>query len=155
MLIKELSIESKKKLSTFCFKENLDINQELQGGNALWGFYSFTPLMYAAFQGDLNLVKELVEKGADLNKKDEFFDSTALMWAASKGQNKIVEYLLKSGADATYRSNSFGKPQNAYSLSKKSSCCSVMGFWQRTKETLGLADFDNTQRLLTPFKNKI
>jgi len=152
MLVKELSTESRRKLSAFSFKKDLDINQEMLGGNTLWGFYSFTPLMYAAFQGDLKLVKELIENGADLNKKDDFFDYTALMWAASKGHDKMVDYLLKSGADATYKTIANGKPQNAYSMSKKSPCCSVMGFWQRAKETLGMADFDNTCRLLYAYR---
>ena len=148
MLIKNLSNAAIKKLSAFGFNKNSDINHERQGGNALWGWFSFTPLMYAAYQGHMDLVKELVMNGAILNLKDESFEFTALMWAAHAGKDKVVKYLLDGGADSTYKCNYQGKLRDAYSLAKKESCCSIVGFWQRAQKVLGTADFDNTRSIL-------
>ena len=86
MLIKNLSNKAIKKLSAFGFDKNSSINHERQNGNALWGWRSFTPLMYAAYRGDIDLVKELIINGADLNIKDELSEFTALMWAAYAGE---------------------------------------------------------------------
>jgi hypothetical protein len=59
-----------------------------------------TPLMYAA-QGDLDLVRLLVEAGADPNALAEEFVEvdrdcrfrTPLFWAALAGRREVVEYL--------------------------------------------------------------
>ena len=154
MLIRNLSNEAIKKLAAFGFSKNSDINHEQEGGNALWGWYSFTPLMYAAYQGDILLVKELVINGADLNRKDEFFSFTALMWAADAGRDKVVEHLLKAGADSTHTSKYRDKDVDAYSLSKnkQGSCCSIIGFWHKAQKVLGTADFDNTCELLNSYR---
>lgn len=58
----------------------------------------FTPLMAASKTGNLDLVKFLVEKGADVNYKNEY-NQTALNKAMLVGRYNIVLYLLKSGAD--------------------------------------------------------
>lgn len=150
MLISNLSNKARKKLLEFGFTENSDINCEQEGGNALYGWFSFTPLMYAAYQGEGDIVQELVQNGAELNKTDEFFKFTALMWAAWEGRDKVVEHLLAAGADSTYESNYRGKSCNAYSLSKKESCCSFVGFLQRVKKVVGTADVDHTHEILNP-----
>lgn len=150
MLISELSPKSIKKLSQFGFRDNADINGEQEGGNACYGWFSFTPLMYAAYQGEADLALELIEKGAKLNEKDNFFAYTALMWAAWAGRDKVVEHLLKAGADSTYEAITRRESDSAYSLSKKESCCSIIGFSQRIKKIIGTADFDHTREMLNP-----
>jgi len=152
-LIKELSYESRYKLTRgFGFDENKDIDQLNENGGALAGFWCYTPLMYAAVCGDLALTKELVENGAILDKIDDFFGSTALMWAAKYGHDKIVAYLLEKNADLTCKTKihtSVGEEDvDALSLAKKSSCCSLYGFWQRAKEIAGYADYNRTRTLL-------
>jgi ankyrin repeat protein len=154
MLIKNLSNEAIKKLSAFGFNKTSSINHERQGGNALWGWLSFTPLMYAAYRGDIDLVKELIINDADLNIKDEFFEFTALMWAAYAGRDKVVKHLLDKGADFRHQSEYQGKLRDAYSLSKKESCCSMVGFWQRAEKVLGTADFDNTRSILNSYQKR-
>ncbi|PJD93952.1 MAG: hypothetical protein CK424_01480 [Legionella sp.] len=153
ILLHELSNESKNKLTTspFDFKENEDIDQSCMGGNAFYFYTDITPLMYAAYSGDLALTKELVECGADLNKIDNQFNRSALMWASRYGRDKVTEYLLIKKADASYIAKARwkeDKDENAYSLSKKDSCCSIFGFWQRAEEVLGKADYDRTRTLL-------
>jgi len=58
-----------------------------------------TPLMIASDNGHLDIVKLLVERGADVNARD-FCGDTALAYAARKDHNKIVKYLIEAGADA-------------------------------------------------------
>lgn len=56
-----------------------------------------TPLMRAAWKGFTNIVKYLVEKGADINKTNRY-GWTALMLAATEGREKTVQYLIEKGA---------------------------------------------------------
>ena len=55
-------------------------------------------LMWAIIKGHIDIVKYLVEQGADLNAQDE--DGwTVLMWAAQRGHIDIVRYLVEQGAE--------------------------------------------------------
>ncbi len=62
--------------------------------------YGATALSYACDRGHLEVVKLLVENGADLNVRDTFYGASPLSWAASKGHADLVRYLLDKGADA-------------------------------------------------------
>ena len=56
--------------------------------------------MIASSEGHLEMVKLLVENGADVKAKDKDKDGwTALMWASCKGDLEIVKFLVESGAD--------------------------------------------------------
>lgn len=57
-----------------------------------------TPLFYAAFNGKLDMVKMLKEKGAEIQDQDRFGQSV-LCAAAASGDTGVVKYLLESGAD--------------------------------------------------------
>lgn len=72
-----------------------------QGANPNEGhFFGFSPLMLAIIRQDVDLVRLMVAKGADLNALEPS-GSTALMWAASSetGDARMVEALLEMGAD--------------------------------------------------------
>ena len=56
------------------------------------------PLIYAAENGDEDIVKALLQAGADVNQTDSH-NNTALMQATENGHNKIVKLLIKNGAD--------------------------------------------------------
>lgn len=58
----------------------------------------FTPLMYAASHGHLNIVQALRAKGAWVNLKSEYGRS-ALMYASGMGHYDVVEYLIKEDAN--------------------------------------------------------
>jgi ankyrin repeat protein len=62
------------------------------------GCATTTPLMTAAEQGNVHVVGDLLNKGADINEKGEF-DSTALRQAAEMGHIGVVKLLLDRGAD--------------------------------------------------------
>ena len=57
-----------------------------------------TALTAAAFKGEVDIAKALVEAKADVNIANES-GQTSLMFAALAGRKKMVAYLLKVGAD--------------------------------------------------------
>nr|XP_038967543.1 kinase D-interacting substrate of 220 kDa isoform X12 [Rattus norvegicus] len=61
-----------------------------------------TPLMLAAEQGNVEIVKELLKNGANCNLED-LDNWTALISASKEGHIHIVEELLKSGASLEHR----------------------------------------------------
>lgn len=60
-----------------------------------------TPLMIAAWQGSLDIVKLLVENGACINQQDRGNGFTALIKATFRNHADVVRYLLEAGADTT------------------------------------------------------
>jgi ankyrin repeat protein len=65
-----------------------------------------TKLTAVAEKGDLELVKEMVEAGVDINQKTPYGE-TALMRAAQMGHIEVVEYLLSKNPDL-YVKNIYG-----------------------------------------------
>ena len=72
-----------------------------------------TPLHQAAYGGNFERVRSLVEAGADMTARDELYDGTALDWAESggrqdwaegRGHKQIIAY-LKSVINTTGRSD--------------------------------------------------
>ncbi|XP_014670646.1 PREDICTED: kinase D-interacting substrate of 220 kDa-like [Priapulus caudatus] len=79
---------SKARLILDTWVESVDDQTDLNGG---------TPLMFASEKGHLHIVRELVFRGADVNKTD--WDSwTALIYAAKEGHPDVVQELLDRGA---------------------------------------------------------
>jgi outer membrane protein assembly factor BamB len=70
---------------------NQTVHEELR--SALWA---------AVRNGDIQAMKDVLEKGADVNAKNEM-GITALWIAAGKGKIEIVEMLLDKGADVNAR----------------------------------------------------
>ena len=62
------------------------------------GINDMKPIMSGARGGNLETVRYLVSKGADVNAHND--SGSALMWAVDSGNEELVRYLLVSGADA-------------------------------------------------------
>ncbi|XP_029110822.1 ankyrin repeat and SAM domain-containing protein 6 isoform X2 [Scleropages formosus] len=62
-----------------------------------------SPLMIAAVSGQLDVVRLLVERSADVDKQDGVHGWTALMQATYHGNKDVVKYLLSQGADVNLR----------------------------------------------------
>ena len=58
----------------------------------------YTPLMAASWYGNLNIIRFLISKGADVNYINEFSQS-ALSSSVLQENYEIALYLLKNGAD--------------------------------------------------------
>ena len=62
------------------------------------GMHAMTPIMSAAKGGHLEVVKELIARGADVNCHND--SGSVLMWAIGSGNEELVRFLLNRGADA-------------------------------------------------------
>lgn len=64
------------------------------------------PLLLAARNGNVDLVKKLINQGIDVNYQGTKFGSTALMYASQNKQANCVKELLLLGADVNIRNKS-------------------------------------------------
>ena len=66
-----------------------------------------TPLMRAALDGNTESVRELINQGADINRRDDS-GRTALMFAVVNRHYETMKLLLEHGADVNARSKQGG-----------------------------------------------
>lgn len=78
-----------KDVQDFVEKQNKDINAQIEGR---------CPIHYAADYGQIEIIKYLVSKGANVNVLDRHGIS-ALLAATWEGHKDCVKYLLSQGAD--------------------------------------------------------
>lgn len=64
----------------------------------------FTPLHFAAQNGNVDVCKSLVKAGANIDRAVQKTARTALHLAAAKGHENVIEYLIMKGADPAKRS---------------------------------------------------
>lgn len=76
-------------------KELLAAGVDVNAANA----YGGTALAFACDKGQTEVVKVLLEHGANANTKDQFYGASPLTWAVDKGHAEIVEALLAKGAE--------------------------------------------------------
>jgi hypothetical protein len=62
-----------------------------------------TPLMLAAYFGRTDVMKLLIDAGADVNLKDNISSETALMMASSRGRVEAVRLLIGARANVNAR----------------------------------------------------
>ena len=69
--------------------------------SSCWVNEGVTPLMFASKEGNEQQVIQLLDEGANVNKKSQY-GWTALMFAAHYGHIKIVKHLISQGADLNH-----------------------------------------------------
>jgi len=62
-------------------------------------------VMDAAVKGDVNVIRQHIAAGTDLNQRDPMSGSTALIVATLFGQNETAILLIEGGADLEVRNN--------------------------------------------------
>lgn len=77
----------------------------------------YPPIAIAAGAGNLEIVKALVENGADVNYYPNDINYTAIFHAIDQHNYEVVEYLFKNGVDLNIKM----KPDNDYGRSIKES----------------------------------
>jgi len=81
---------------------HLDIVRKLRSRGAAVDFKGWTPLIYAATGGRNDIVAFLLDQGANVNGESPNRTS-ALMMAVREGKGSTVELLIKRGADVNHR----------------------------------------------------
>jgi hypothetical protein len=69
---------------------------------------SRTPLSWAAERGHDAVVKQLLEKGAELESTDNKHSRTPLSWATYNGHEAVVQLLLEQNAELEAKENTWG-----------------------------------------------
>jgi hypothetical protein len=74
-------------------KELLDKGVDVNAANS----YGGTALAFACDRGHLEVIKLLLDRGANPDTQDTFYKSKPVVWAAQKGHTEIVKLLLDRG----------------------------------------------------------
>ena len=77
----------------------------LDGGMPVDSFdgYGRTALQQAARYNRTDVIHELLQRGADVNKRDRYFGRTALHWSAMNNNTDAIRLLLENGASTTIK----------------------------------------------------
>jgi hypothetical protein len=85
----------------FATGEHIDVDERSPTG--------YTPLMLAAKQGNISMMKLLLDHGADKNARNKYGDS-AIHWAADALKFEAVEVLIQSGANLSFENERAIRP---------------------------------------------
>src|SRR4029453_5032341 len=128
-------------------------------------------LMTAARAGNAEVVRLLLERGAEVNAREKYKGQTALMWASAERHPAVVKLLLERGAD--WRVRSFDRETKVPRLSAASSISPIarggfpaLSFAAREGDVesarvmldggvdIDYGDVDNTSALVVAIMNK-
>ena len=110
--------------------------------------------MRAVQIGNTEVVKLLLERGADVNVKSTTDGSTALMWATQKGNMDIVKLLLKNSADVNAENDD---GTTAHHIAIRQGYTNIVQLLEKAgaeKSLSGYADFYETRKLKVAPKNR-
>ena len=99
---------------------------------------NFTPLMWSALQGNVEVLKLLLESRANLNSRTNE-GWTALMWAAEKGHILVMWELLRRGAIVNMQNNN---GQTALMFASRSGNIAIVGLLLKKGGDSTILDFD-------------
>lgn len=89
----------------------------------------FTPLMFAATEGDIELARLLLACGADINFQDPDTQWTALHSAATQSNADMIRWLLDHGADPTVENEEGDTPLGMADFSGDEETVFVLQNW--------------------------
>lgn len=75
--------------------------------------YGGTALAFAAERGQLDAVKLLIEKGADVNAQDEFYKASPFTWASMKGHKEVAQWIKDHGGKPAWDVGDLANPKKA------------------------------------------
>jgi len=75
-------------------------------------------LLAATRKGDLATVKQLLDKGADVNTKTRY-DSTPLFFACERGYLEVAKLLIERGANLNVKDNFYNATALSWAMDKK------------------------------------
>lgn len=110
-----LSIDVNAALIASAIKGYLDVMKfliEVGGADPRYNYDE--PLKVASSKGQLEVVKYLVDKGADIHTTSEY----PLRWASNKGYLDVVKYLVDNGADIHINNDSILESATTYGMMK-------------------------------------
>ena len=134
--------------ATEAFRNWLEVHRPVIYWNDHQPLFDFGPATqpphnYACFWGMVEVVRLLLERGADVNCKDVAHKRTALMVAVAAGQTQVVEFLVQKGADA-----------DPLSVSGDTAASEASGTTRQTADQiLPLSSSDDQVSRLLPGKN--
>lgn len=89
----------------------------------------FTPLQYSCHNGDFELAKYLLDRGADVNFTRTKDGYTPLMFAAIRGSDNIVRLFLERGADTTSENSVHRTAAQMAAFVGQSKIVSIINSW--------------------------
>lgn len=110
-----------------------DVVQLLLAAGADYDHDGWNPLLYAAFEGRLAVVEQLLAKGANPNAKAPNH-TTPLMFAARNGHEEVVVRLLKAGVDLDSKND---QNETAESWAIKNRNTDIAGLIQASRKARG------------------
>ncbi|WP_020004838.1 ankyrin repeat domain-containing protein [Brachyspira innocens] len=118
-------------------------------GNVYLGDAS--PLQYAIFKGNINIINTLLKLGADINRKDSL-GNNALMYAASYGSAEVIDTLLNYSSNSYRVVDIYGDTplHNAAALGNTNTLTAIMN---RTPININAQNIDGNTPLHFAVKN--
>ena len=101
MNVKQFTTSELLTLKSFVDKE-IEDRERILNGSIIIGPNRMTRLINASRNGDLDLVKQLLDKGDPIDQQDAM-GQNALVIAMMFGHYNVMEELLKRGADIKYK----------------------------------------------------
>lgn len=82
--------------------------------------------MMAAFHGEVTVEKVLLDRGADIEARDEAYGSTALMTASAMSRTAVIQLLLDRGGDVNAPNENGWTPLMAASFSNEPDAAALL-----------------------------